>query len=743
MEPNPDLTPSGDIASQPSPPLQERRKTDLESAFLAAAVRSSEDAIIGVTPEYTILSWNSGAERLYGYTADEVVGQPFALLVPEGQREEHAHHQELLQTSGRGITAETWRRRADGSLINVSARVSPVWDAAGALIGYCSISRDLSGQRRAAATLRSSEARYRSLIDATAQIVWTNAPEGEMDRANAAWGSFTGQSEQEYQGYGWARAVHPEDAQPTVDAWREAVAARRPFLFEHRLRRHDGVYRTFAIRAVPVLEEDSTVREWVGIHTDVTEQKQEEESARERTRLLALSAEIGRALTAHQTQADMLRGCAEALVNHLDAAFARVWTLSEREEVLMLRASAGMYTHLDGPHGRVPVGQFKIGLIAQERRPHLTNAVVGDPRVSDQDWARREGMVAFAGHPLVVEDRLIGVVALFARRPLTDATLQALASVADEMAVGIERVRTVEALRDSGARRAAILEAALDCIIKIDERGTVVEWNPAAERTFGYPRSAALGQTLADLIIPPPLRGAHAKGVAHYLATGEGAILNRRIEVPALRADGTELLVELAVVPVRLSGRTLFVAYLRDLTERERGAAQQRAFMQDVLLSVTEGRLHLCNSPADLPSPLSPFGGPVSLTRESGLRDLRLRAREAAQGAGHLEEQQHDLQTATSEAGMNAIVHAGGGTGEVSVGEDGTVQVRVEDHGTGIAMANLPRATLARGFSTKATLGHGLKMMIETANRLYLLTGPSGTTVVLEQDRERPLPAWL
>ena len=84
----------------------------------------------------------------------------------------------------------------------------------------------------------------------------------------------------------------------------------------------------------------------------------------------------------------MLAGCAEALVQHLDAAFARVWVLDEAEDVLVLRASAGLYTHLDGPHGRVPVGQFKIGLIAQERSPHLTNAVVGDPRVSDQEWAR-------------------------------------------------------------------------------------------------------------------------------------------------------------------------------------------------------------------------------------------------------------------------------------------------------------------------------------------------------------------
>ena len=78
-----------------------------------------------------------------------------------------------------------------------------------------------------------------------------------------------------------------------------------------------------------------------------------------------------------------------------------------------MQASAGLYTHLNGAHGRVPVGQFKIGRIARDRKPHLTNSVVGDPEVSDQEWARREGMVAFAGHPLIVGERVVGVMAMY------------------------------------------------------------------------------------------------------------------------------------------------------------------------------------------------------------------------------------------------------------------------------------------------------------------------------------------
>jgi hypothetical protein len=114
-------------------------------------------------------------------------------------------------------------------------------------------------------------------------------------------------------------------------------------------------------------------------------------------------------MTRSEGLADMLSHCTEAIIRHLDAAFARVWTLNEADNVLELQASAGMYTHINGPHARVPVGQFKIGLIAQERQPHFTNAVMTDPRVGDKEWARREGMVSFAGYPLTVGDRLSGL----------------------------------------------------------------------------------------------------------------------------------------------------------------------------------------------------------------------------------------------------------------------------------------------------------------------------------------------
>jgi|GEM_PF-2853801 len=193
--------------------------------------------------------------------------------------------------------------------------------------------------------------------------------------------------------------------------------------------------RFFTFNLEAIRNDAGRIEGLIAVAADVTNQVV-------RTRQLELSSKVGRALTGPEPSADKLKGCTDAIVEGLDAAFARIWSYNDSERVLELRASSGLYTHLDGPHRRVPLGQFKIGLIAAERLPHLTNAVLDDSRVSDKEWARREGMVAFAGYPLLYEDRLVGVMALFSRKPLDQASLTTLGAVADQIALGIERERT-------------------------------------------------------------------------------------------------------------------------------------------------------------------------------------------------------------------------------------------------------------------------------------------------------------
>ncbi len=131
-------------------------------------------------------------------------------------------------------------------------------------------------------------------------------------------------------------------------------------------------------------------------------------------------------------------------------------------------------------------------------------------------------------------------------------------------------------LKRSEVRKAAVVDSALDCIVTIDHKGYITEFNPAAEHTFGYPREEVLGKHLADVIIPPSLREKHQQGFARYLATGEAQVLGKRIEMTAVRADGSEFPVELAVTRIPLEGPPSFTGHLRDITERKRAEQELR-----------------------------------------------------------------------------------------------------------------------------------------------------------------------
>src|SRR3712207_5887407 len=134
--------------------------------------------------------------------------------------------------------------------------------------------------------------------------------------------------------------------------------------------------------------------------------------------------------------------------------------------------------------------------------------------------------------------------------------------------------RDLTELKRSEALNAAITASALDCIIVTDDAGRMVEFNPAAERTFGYAREEALGRPLGDLVVSPALRAWHASGFRHDAETGRGPLLGRRIEAEGMRASGTVFPLELAIAEVRLADRRLFTAYLRDLTEARAAAAE-------------------------------------------------------------------------------------------------------------------------------------------------------------------------
>jgi len=265
--------------------------------------------------------------------------------------------------------------------------------------------------------------------------------------------------------------------------------------------RPDGTFYPVAFSAGPIFEDGAARGTALEIRDAST---QRAASALEATRMrnAAVVADVATALTHGGDLRTMLQRCCESLVRHLDAAFARVWTTDATGSTLELQASAGLYTHIDGAHARVPVGALKIGAIASEKRPHLTNDVLTDPRVGNREWARQEGMVAFAGYPLMLEERVVGVMALFAKHSLDATVTDALASVADAIALGCERLRAQESQRESEERFRNMADNAPVMLWVTDPSGKCTYLNRRWYEFTGQTEETGLGFGWLDAVHP-------------------------------------------------------------------------------------------------------------------------------------------------------------------------------------------------------------------------------------------------
>ncbi|MBV9405348.1 MAG: PAS domain S-box protein, partial [Acidobacteriaceae bacterium] len=290
----------------------------------------------------------------------------------------------------------------------------------------------------------------------------------------------------------------------------------------------------------------------------------------------------------------------ESLANHLGWSVGFLWLRDAKDDVLRC-ATSWRAAGVEVPQFEKATlaNRFARGIGLPGRVWELKQAVwipdvsaeLGLPRHADALQDKLRGGVAF---PILDRGELVGVMEFFvqaAREPDADL-LDTLLSIGHQIGHFIERSRGEEALRASENLKTAILESALDCIITIDVESRVIEWNPAAERVFGYRRTDVIGRSLPELIIPPAFRPAHYDGMRRYVETGAGPILGRRIELTGMRADGSEFPIELAVTRLPHEEPPLFSAYLRDLSERvrhERALQRSERRYQALFENVLEG----------------------------------------------------------------------------------------------------------------------------------------------------------
>ncbi|MEO6058334.1 MAG: PAS domain S-box protein [Gemmatimonadales bacterium] len=260
--------------------------------------------------------WSAGAERLYGWSSDEAVKAGTHDFLGTELPVLHREAVAALLEHGEWLAEITRRTRAGATL-----RIATHWilhrDAGGRPDAVIEVDDDVSEQRQAEEAVRTSEARYRALVAATARIVWTVSADGRTLGDMSQWEAFTGQPAYEAAHSGWIRALLPEDQLEAARAWNRAVRERKALATQHRLRRRDGEYRHMEVRAVPVLDEHGNVREWVGAHTDVTDRVKAEEQLAQAQKLQAVGTLAGGVAHEVNNQLMAVLGFGEFVVKEL------------------------------------------------------------------------------------------------------------------------------------------------------------------------------------------------------------------------------------------------------------------------------------------------------------------------------------------------------------------------------------------------------------------------------------------
>ncbi|HVS50757.1 MAG TPA: PAS domain S-box protein [Opitutaceae bacterium] len=519
---------------------RELRASEERFRLLVSGVK--DYAIFMLDADGKISSWNAGAELVLGHAARDIVGQHFSMFYRPAERDAGKPQADLAAAAERGgVQDEGWRLRKGGTPFWAHVDIRALRDDDGHLRGFTQVTRDATERRHAEESLRKSEERYRRLVELCPDALMV-LTELQIVFVNSAAQQLLGAHEpHQLIGRGFLDFVAAEERENVAQRlreiaghtpnppWQKEATGPRAFI-EESLVRLDGSVVSVEMGATRLTFEDEPAMQLI-LH-DITDQKN--------------AAAAWRESEARKTA--ILETSLDAIVSIDHRGIVREWNVAA-ERIFGYRREEALGHKLESLIVPAePTEKYLPGL-ADYLAAGVAN-LIGRPV---EAIARRK-----SGEQFPLDLALTQI-------PLSDPPF--FTAFIREIT---DRKQGEEALRRSEARKAAVLESALDAIISVDQEGKVIEWNPAAEKTFGYSRELAIGRDLRELIEPRSTAELERRGLARFLQTGRGRLFSQRLEAVALRANGAEFPVELTITRIPGDGPLIFTMFIRDIAERKR-----------------------------------------------------------------------------------------------------------------------------------------------------------------------------
>ena len=242
-------------------------------ALYAAIIESSDAAIIAKSLDGIVLTWNAGAERIFGWSAEEMVGQTIRRLLPADRQHEEDEILARINKGERIRTFETERLRKDGTTVQIAVLISPVFGKDGEIVAASKMARDITAEKQLRDTLQATERRFRLMADNISQLAWIAEPDGSIHWYNDRWYQYTGTDLAMMDGWGWQKIHHPDHVGRVTEQFKQCIASGEEWEDTFPLLGADGEYRWFLSRAVPLRGDDGQIQCWFGTNTDITERR--------------------------------------------------------------------------------------------------------------------------------------------------------------------------------------------------------------------------------------------------------------------------------------------------------------------------------------------------------------------------------------------------------------------------------------------------------------------------------------